>query len=183
MKVKDCVLLAAKHIGKFEAVEAYVKENDDNGKQDGELLLDCFNTVENELALDYLPLYKEDELYSDVGQISFSNFSESAVRILGVWDQWGNSLPYRLFPAYIKTQAGKVRVRFTYTPKTKTMDDDSDFMLHASERMIAYGMAAEYCIEKGLFEEAAVWDEKYKDAIKAACCGQRGKRLRSRRWV
>lgn len=37
-----------------------------------------------------------------------------------------------------------------------------------SPRLFAYGIAAEYCLACGLFEEAAVWDKKYKDALTAA---------------
>ena len=183
MKVKDAVLQAAKHLGIYDSVEGYLERNVGSGKADAERLVDCFNTVENELAFDYLPLYKEDQMQSQTGQIYFSELSESAVRILGVEDEWGNSIPFRLFPAYLKTQPGKVRVKFTYTPKKKDVDGESDFTLNVSERLISYGMAAEYCVNRGMFTEAAVWDKKYKDGIVAACSGQKGKRLRSRRWV
>ena len=73
--------------------------------------------------------------------------------------------------------------RYTYLPKTKTFDDKSDFTLNASVRLLSYGVAAEYALANGMFEEAAVWDKKYKDAIKAAYCSKPPRRIRSRRWA
>lgn len=36
-----------------------------------------------------------------------------------------------------------------------------------SERVLAYGVAAEYCITEGI-DEAVTWDKRYKDALAAA---------------
>ena len=88
-----------------------------------------------------------------------------------------------MFPEYLKTQPQRVCVRYTYLPQKKTLTDTSDFMLHASVRLFAYGIATEYSLACGLFEEAAVWDKKYKDAIKAAYSAKPVRRMRSRRWV
>ena len=98
-----------------------------------------------------------------------------------VTDEWGESVPFKIFPAYIKTQPGKVRVHYTYTPNKKTLEDESDFL--SSARLVSYGMASEYCMATGLFEEASVWDKKYKEGIESAYRTRPCERIRSRRWV
>lgn len=183
MTVKECVKLAAGELGIGDSVNAYVDGTSDEGKQETETLLRCFNIVENEVALDYLPLYCEEEIAAETGVVRYAALSRSVVRVLRVTDEWGNKAPFRLFPEYLKTLPGKVRVLYTYTPKEKTLSDDSDFILQVSPRLLGYGMASEYCLAAGLFEEAAVWEKKYKDALTAAYRSGSSKTLRSRRWA
>lgn len=184
MTVKECMELAAVHLGIEEPIATCFAGNgtaEDNKK--ATLLLSCFNIVENELALDYFPLIAEDTLKTDGGVVNFSALQNEAVRVTKVTDEWGNSATFQLFPSYLKTQPGKVCVTYTYTPKKKAMSGKSDFYTDVSVRLISYGMAAEYAMATGLFEDAAVWDKKYKEGIRAAYRLQKCERLRSRRWV
>ena len=183
MKVKDIVLLAATQLGIADEVQAYLDGEEENGERNAALLLTCFNVVENELALDYLPLYAEEKINTETGKIVYSDLVHSAVRIVKVTDEKGESIPYKLYAEYLQTQAGKVTVRYTYTPESKETDGESDFASPVSERLLAYGIAAEYSLSMGLLSEAAVWDKKYKESIEAIRSLQSGKRMKSRRWV
>lgn len=183
MTVKEIILAAAQELGLAEEVKGYLDGTSSDGQDVTEALLRCFNLVENEVALDYLPLVAEEELETDTGAVFYSELSRAAVRIIKVTDGWGNEAEYKLFPEYLKTQAGKVKIRYTYTPREKTLEDSSDFLLYASVRLLAYGIAAEYSLSCGHFEDAAVWDKKYKDAVAAAYRGKPNKRIQSRRWV
>lgn len=184
MTVKECMELAAVHLGIEEPITTYFAEKGTaEDEKKATLLLTCFNIVENELALDYFPLVAEDTVETDGGVVDFSALQNDAVRITKVTDEWGNSAAFQLFSSYLKTQPGKVCVTYTYTPKKKTTDEKSDFYTAVSVRLISYGMAAEYAMATGLFEDAAVWDKKYKEGIRAAYRLQKCKRIRSRRWV
>lgn len=184
MTVKECVELAAVQLGIADEIQAHFDgKGTAEGAKKAALLVTCFNIVENELALDYFPLLAEDVLTTDGGVVAFSALQNAAVRVTKVTDEWGNSTAFQLFPNYLKTQPGKVCVRYTYTPEKKTADDASDFCTSVSARLIAYGMAAEYAMSTGLFEDAAVWDKKYKDGIQAAYRLQKCERIRSRRWA
>ena len=183
MTVKECGVEAAALVGAEENVMAYLYNQNEVGVEDMKRLIRCFNHVENELALDYLPLYFEEEIETDTGAVYYSELEKAVVRVLAVTDAWGNEAAFTLFPEYVKTTAGKIRIRYTYTPKEKAIGDKSDFLLYASKRLFGYGMAAEYCLLTGLFEEAAVWDKKYKDAIAATYRSKPCKKIKSRRWV
>lgn len=182
MTVLECVLAAANEIGIGEEVLRYT-QGEEGGETTVKNLVRCFNLVENELALDYLPLFVEDEFYSETGVIEFSMLTNSPIRIVKVRDAFGQDLNFTLFPSYLKTEVGRVSVRYSYVPKEKALKDSSDFLLYASVRLFAYGMAAEYFSACGLFEEAAVWDRKYKAAIEAAYKKRPSKKIRSRRWI
>lgn len=183
MTVKDIVTLAATQLGIADSVQDVIDGKAGADTKTLTLLVECFNIVENELALDYLPLYAEDEVYSDTGRVEFTELSQAAVRILRVEDEWGNALPFKLFPSYLVGQPGRVKITYTYTPKKKDITGSSEYTLLASERLFSYGIAAEYCVAMGLYEESAVWDKKYKEGIEAACSGGKSVRLASRRWV
>jgi hypothetical protein len=183
MKVKDVILLAATLLGCEEDIRCYIEEEDDEYAQKAEMLLHCLHLVENELALDYFPLVAEQEIHTDSGKVVFSNLSKDVVRIIKVVDENENSIAYQLFPSYLMTQEGDVKVIYSYTPSQKDWDESLDFTLYVSQRLLAYGIAAEYCTAMGRLDEANIWDEKYKDAIEAAYKVQSGGKIPSRRWV
>ena len=183
MTVKECIAAAAVELGIGDEVRDSLDGVSDLANGDVQNLLRCFNVVENELALDYLPLHAEEVLETQTGTIKYTELSHAAVRIVGVYDDNGNEIAYQLFPDYLKAQAGKLTVRYTYTPKAKALSGKSDYTLYASVRLFAYGMAAEYAAANGEYEAAAVWDKKYKSAITAAYRNHKAKRIRARRWV
>ena len=183
MTVKEIILAAAGELGLTEKVQAYLDGASENGKAETEKLLHCFNLVENELALDYLPLYAEEEIETLSGAVYYSEFSKRVVRILRVIGESGNAVSFKLFPEFLKTQGGKIIVAYTYAPSEKGLDGESDYILQASVRLFAYGIAAEYSLAIGAFDDAAVWDKKYKDAIAAAYRSRPSRKMRARRWA
>lgn len=183
MTVKECIAAAAVELGIGDEVRDCLDGVSSTASGDVKNLLQCFNLVENELALDYLPLLAEDTLETDTGTVCYSELSRAVVRVIGVRDQAGNDVAYQLFPDFLKAQAGTLTVRYSYTPTPKTLSGKSDYTLYASVRLFAYGMAAEYAAATGQYEAAAVWDKKYKAAITAAYRTNKAKKIRARRWV
>ena len=182
--VKEVLLASAKMLG-LDGATKYLDgtTQDAASKLEAEELLRCFNIVENEVALDYLPLHAETEIDSQTGVVYYTQLPSAIVRVLRVRDAWGNSVAFKLFPNYLKTQSGRVTISYTYAPAQKAIADNSDFAVQASVRLFAYGVAAEYTLSAGMFEDSAVWDKKYKDAIEAAYASRPSRVLRSRRWA
>ena len=183
MKVKDIVLLAAKILGIGEGVEAYFAKESNEMERQAERLVACFHLAECSLALDYVPLHAEEEIYAMSGRLNFSDLKNSPVRILGVADAYGNPLAYTIYSTYVKTEAGIVKVHYTYTPKEKKVDEESDFHLNSTDSILVYGTLAEYCLGEGMTTEAAEWDRKWKDLIATVYHTAQCKRLGARRWV
>lgn len=52
-------------------------------------------------------------------------------------------------------------------PIADNADAEAAEFYGVSERVLAYGVAAEYCVTEGL-DEAVTWDARYKDGIAAA---------------
>ena len=181
--VKEAIIATAQALDMQEGVTGYLSGTDAAGEADTENLLRCFNLVESALALEYLPLYAEEELVTQTGAVYYDELTRAPVRVLRVRDEWDNLCAFKLFPDYLKTQSGKVKVCYSYLPDAKGLEDKSDFTLQASLQLFVYGMATEYTLSCGRFEEAAVWDKKYKDAIAAAYRAKPCKKMRARRWA
>ncbi|MBQ9117926.1 MAG: hypothetical protein IJY11_01845 [Clostridia bacterium] len=184
MKVKDLVVAAAELLGDVtaESVRKYTEEADVEGEAVVNELLRCFNLVETELAVDYLPLKTQEEVETDTGAVPYLTLSKRAVQIVKVTDEWGLAIRFQLFGDYFKAQVGRLKVTYTYAPEPKGLEGETDFQSLVSYRLFAYGMAAEYCLKAGLYEEAEVWDKKYKSAITAAYKKTPCRLVRRRVW-
>ena len=183
MTVRETVLHAAKILGIEEGVAAYFDGEGNEMQAQAERLLSAFHLAECSLALDYVPLHAEDEVYAMSGRVDFSALENSPVRILGVTDIHGEPIAYTLYSKYLKTASGVVRVRYTYTPKVKELDEECEFSSLCSDSIVVYGLLSEYCLGEGLVSEAAEWDRKWKDLIATIYHTEKCKRFSSRRWI
>lgn len=121
-----------------------------------ECLLDCFNLVENELALDYLPLYATH--YCNSNMVNYTEFEYNPIRIVGC------NCKFRIYPTYIEARDTITSIQYAYTPNKKELYDDCSYN-NEFLQCLAYGTVAEYLLSQGFYEEAAVWNEKYKREI------------------
>ncbi len=184
ISVKDVVLLAAEFVGVKEKVDDYLSGvMDDEHKRLIDGLVCCYNMVENELAVDYLPLVKEEQMAAKDGKIAYTDLSQKAAYILGVFDAYGNSVAHKCMAAYLAVGAGKYLVRYAALPLVKTFDDCSEYSVGVSERLFAYGVAAEYCLHKGLSAESAAWEKKYKKALAETFRVKELKTIKAGSWV
>lgn len=186
MKVKRVLSLAAENLGREDLVHAL---NDCAGEPSGELasLLRCYNLTENEIALDYFPLKKQERLTVFSGEIAFSRFSLAPVTVYGVQDKRMRPVPFEMRPARLlvvgQKDGDELTVTYSYSPREKGIDSCSEFGGKISARLLSFGVCFEFCLSCGQFSEAAVWEKRYREAIRAADTERRSLRLRARRWV
>ena len=183
MKVKDILLAVALKLGIQEGVKDCYNDVGFDYERECALLLDCFHTVENSLALDYFPLHAEEVLRTATGAIQFSALSHAPVRILSVKNQKGEEVEYSLYPNYLKTGAGTFTITYTYTPEKSELDSEASIASFVPDYLVVYGILAEYCMAEARFEEALLWEKKYKNAIDKAYKKETCTRIRSRIWA
>ncbi len=183
MEIVDIIRSAAWYIGVLDLVDAYLQDDEWDGYQTTQDLLRAFNNVEKQLALEYLPLIEKEGFNTETGEIFFEEFSYPVVRIVNVYDQQGEKQPFTLMPTYLQTSKGDLTIEYAYTPYEKDVYDQTDHQLCVAQPLYVFGVLAEYYLAKGAFEEAAVWDKKYKDAISASYRMQKGKRIAGRGWL
>lgn len=158
-------------------------EEKEQSEKELSLLLRCMNLVSNEIAADYFPLKATETLTAAEGSIQYTDFSKTPLDIYSVRKE-GAACPFKLYPTELVTGEGEFTVDYTYLPKKAELLEELDFSEgKINRRIMAYGLAAEYCLICGMYEEAIIWDKRYKDSLKAAARTLRSFRLPIRRWL
>ena len=119
-------------------------------------LLDCFNLVQNELALNYLPLYATHTCNSNV--VFYDDFKHNPVRIVGC------NCKFKIYPTYIESKDTIMSVQYAYTPDVQGLYDECHYGTDVLDCLV-YGIIAEYLLSQGFYEMSAMWDKKYKKQI------------------
>lgn len=181
--VKETVLAAALMLGIREEVQKNLSSSANPQSPEVQLLIQCFNLVENELAVDYIPPTKEETHPVVSGRFYFENLDFEILRVLRVQNAAGEEVPFQIYPEYLALEENTVKLLYTYVPQAKGIKDFSDIPFPASTHLFALGMAAEYALSTGMFEAARIYDEKYRKAIERLFCTQKSENMPSRRWV
>lgn len=169
IKVKDVIILSLQMLGRAD-VSAAMEQDTLTDEQSAviDTLVHCYNSVEDELARGYFPVAATQAVSISGGKFYYTALEHTPVKIVAVKY---NSKPvkYRLTPQYIATGALSAEIEYLYCPEAKTIEDDGEYDGGTvSGRLLAYGVAAEYCLIQGAAEESACWESKYKLAIDGA---------------
>lgn len=191
MKIKDIVRLAAVFLQLDVNEEVFCKDADRafveaelSADKRLKLLKDCAEFVLNQLATDYLPLKKTEKVFSEDGTIPYGEFSRDMLEAVRVKDGYGCDVRFSHLPdgLFVK-ERGEMEVTYFYRPGEKTFFDEAETgSCRVSARVIALGTAAEYSFVCGLFEEAQLWDGRFKDSLKIALRKKGAVSLKARRW-
>lgn len=76
-------------------------------------------------------------------------------------------------------------VEISYKVYPKTLDVNSmaeNFGGKISARVIAYGVASEYCFLEMLYDDATLWESRYKNALLVASRKKGELKLKKRGW-
>ncbi len=183
ISVKEVIKTAAELIGDGDLAKTV--EEGSSSSEELSLLLKCFNLVENEVALDYFPLKTCETFTPAGGLIYFTSFSEPPIRLISVTDGGGCPLAYERFFDRIDLHGygQKVEVTYAFAPVTKTLEGNSDYAGRVSARLLACGVATEYLLAAGRYAEASAFNQKYRDALRAAAEPGHKLTVRARRWA
>lgn len=183
MLVKEVVALAADTLG----LEGIAEQAEGEAEPEGELksLLRCYNLIENEVALDFFPLKAVEVFTPEEEKIPYTRFSSAPVNIYKATDGEGTPVRFTIMPSHLSVPgcSKPVRVTYAYSPEEKGLGDETAFSDNISARLLAFGVASEYCIANRRFSEGAMWGRRYRDALRAAGIYRRTLSVRSRRWI
>ena len=190
MTIKEVLALALECLGREELIPVLDKTSStltDDEKQEVNSLLRCYNFVENEVALDYCPLKKEETVKVQNDKLYYTRLSKTPARIRKVVSG-GELVRFSEYPDHILFGDGwqdTVNVAYNYLPTGKTALTQSAEVAdgQVSARLIALGVTAQYFLVNGETGRAALWDKKYRDALRAKNLLRKAVTIRSRRWV
>ena len=178
MKVKKILALACSFIGEEDVVDLI-----DTMPEDERVLklLKIFNLVRNEVASEYMPLLESEDFEIKDFKLPYSAFKFRPLKIFMVKDRFGRKLKFRSFPDYLMTKASKAKVTYSYQPAESSVEDEIEETL--PERVYAYGVAREYFMREGSFEDAEIFEVRFKNSLQVLARKESSTFLARRRWV
>ncbi len=186
MKLKEiikaaAILVADEKTAKSIASSTYSSDSDTVARVN--LFVDLANLVINELSSSYVPMkIKENKVATD-GKIFYSSLKYNPLKILGVYDKLGNKLSFEIRPEYLITERGNVTVVYAYTPKSVGLNEEVGYgERDVSVAVLAYGVAAEFCLTQGRIDEAVTWRKRYSSGVEGFCMPE-NKRIKRRGWL
>ena len=184
MTVKSILKLVSSLLNRKD-IYSYLNGGAASGNVSDEVntLVDCYNVVAEELSTVYPKLVHTQEFSVKGGVLKYTQFVYNPVKILSVKDINGNQVECKILPTEIRVDLSKALIEYTYIPVKRRLDETSDFKnTPIKERVIAYGVATEFCLIKGSYEEAAMWHDKYTSGIKNSLAIKSANKIKCRMW-
>ena len=102
--------------------------------------------------------------------------------VLGVYDGNGNKISYKVMPVCVKTGGQASKIEYSYIPPEYSLEEVIAYEEKlVPARVIAYGVASQICIIEGRFDQANVWEKRYKESLKNLIPLKRAK-IKGRYW-
>ena len=142
-------------------------------------LIRGFNLVMKEVAAEYLPLVVTQTFSG--GNVSYSTLTHAPYKIRGAYDEKGDPVVYETFPTFIKLPEKSVSVAYEYIPEDCAANDTFVYEGSFLENAFCYGVASEFCMASGRYDEAQNWDVKFRRAARPPL-RKKPKRIKCRTW-
>lgn len=155
---------------------------DSQTQKEFDKLLTSLNLCYLEVCSDYLPLLEQESIFADNGKIFFTQLNKSVCQIISIKTQNGKNVKFTLFPNCIKTNYdGYLNITYSYIPSTLTLNDNFDISI--TEKCLSMGTCAEYCFINSFFDDAEIWDKRFKESLQLSLKKRGGIKLPKRRWL
>ena len=188
MKAKEIIKNVCIYLGKEEILSSNLfEESGENLSTQAGItvgkMLNCLNLIISEIASDYLPIVKEKVLTLKNGEIDVHEIDEDIQEIISIKSRFGKNLRYKYIGNKIICLANSVVITYKVYPKEITIDDECEsFGGRLSSRVIAYGVASEYCYLEMLYDDATIWESRFKNALLINARKKGEIKLKKRGW-
>lgn len=146
-------------------------EPNENVKNQINQLIVFTNYIIREITKDYYPLYFKETISSDQdGKIFYNKLSKTAIRIKDVKNFLDLSCHFEIYPEYLKLENANTeyKIFYSYVPNTiKTIEDEAELPFGVDYFIVCYGVASEFALSCGLYDEAEMWESKFKNALRS----------------
>jgi len=153
-------------------------------QKDIDLLVFCLNNVLNMVATEYVPILEEKEIVTLSGSFLTSVIGSNLLEIKKIEDESGLSHNFKLVGNNVETDKGILTVTYSVLPEkidiTSTL---SNLNGKISERILSYGTATEFLFVTSEFNEAAIWENRFKSSLETACRKTSEIKMPRRRWL
>jgi len=183
MNVRDVIYYALIMCGKEDLAENVRAGTAPDDNPDVVRMLNCYNLTVLELSEEIEPLVFTENMTSEDGEYLFENFTKPPKQILKV-EVCGKEVPFEVFYDRLKTDQTACEVTYDYRAARATSLADLIEYDEAvfSPRMLAMGVAGEYLLISGIYEESMTWRQRFERSVETYLLGRKTV-IRPRRWI
>lgn len=188
MQVKEILNLACNYLGKEELLSSnYFVQNGEelsaDLQKDLNKLLNCLNVITEEIATSYIPLLKEKEVVFTDGKIGIDEIDDNVAMVVSVKSKSGKTLKFKYYCDKVVCLANTALITYKVYPSELTLNGDAQtFGNRLSARVLAYGVASEYAYSEMLFDDATIWETRFKNALLYASEKKGELNMKKRGW-
>lgn len=183
MLVKDIIVLACDFTENEELKTALENNTTLTDEQNlvCENLVKCFNLINNEIASEYIPIIKIESVKPSNFKVEYSNLSSPVRQIIMVKDKYGRKVKFKAYQDYMMAFANEVEITYQAYPTELSLSGQFETTL--PERLYAYGIAREYYFIQTLFDEASIWEERFKNSLQVLSRKGSEVKIPQRGWI
>ena len=189
MTIKNILKIACLFLGKENIANVLNLEDfslaSDGEKSEVQFLISCLNLVQQEIATDYIPLNIRENVLPEDGKILIKSLSKKLLEVISIKDRNGYKLKYKNFPNHLEVDGVSSEIFYRYQPdEISSLEDElENFSNKVTEKIFAFGVAMEYCFIQGLYDDAQIWEKRFKDALLIRASKKSNMKLPARRWI
>ena len=143
--------------------------------------VNCLNLVRDEISTEIIPNVKEEKVVTKNGRIDFADLSSEVVEIISLINFLGNSVKFDVFSDHLMVDENQVTVK--YIAKEKELSLEDEFYSTIPERVYAYGILREHAYIQALYEDASIWEERFKNSLQSLSRKKNETVVARRRWL
>ena len=158
-------------------------EINDDVKHNVDLLVKCFNLVLNTICTEYLKFKDSTLVVSSNKRISYDQITNNNIcNVLCVEDETGQGVVFADYGGEIVVyQDGKYKVTYTYSLNDYEIDETVN-EISLPIKSIAYGVASEYLYINKFYDDANIWDVRFKNSLINLLSNKKRLYVKPRRW-
>lgn len=183
MNAEEIIKISSLFVNVQDEVEQLINNNDVSGELD--MLLKCLNLTLCEVADDYLPILNKETICIDSNKLYFDDLIKPCKEIISIKLSDSNkNIKFTQYANYVYVSAkGYVDIVYKTNIDKVNIDSVINQFPCLSSKCLALGTASEYCYINGFYEEAEMWDKRFKDSLQIACRKKKEIVMPKRWWV
>lgn len=186
MTIKEILSLSALEIGRDDLVDYFNGGAETSGQSqasaDADKMFACYKLVVSELSEEFYPLTKTETLTSESKRYYYSQFSITPIEIKAVY-VGDKKVDYTVTPFYFSCDYDSVSVVYEYYPSATSIAEECPYAnTKISGRIVALGVAREFLLVQGLYDQAVIFSERFTNALSSVLVSKGCGRIKARGW-
>lgn len=185
MLVKEIIKKVLNYTNNFELFNAVVQDSlNEEQMKEINLLVDCVNLTNSNIATNYVKLYDYKTVKVENSFVEYSDITDKMIYDIVSIKSKNCQVDYQVLSSGVLVNAKEIDVKFSYFPKDVNLEGEIVNYGHkVNERVFVYGVISEYLYVKGVFDEAQLWEEKFKIEMKNCMKTAKSYKYNKRRWI